>query len=345
MKERAERRRYASDRAGASGRAFARERLWAYTRARWKVFPTFILVAVAPTPVIWFGLSAIPEMRGFALGAYLAAVLGWLYHWAVIASGAASSTMGMEGEQWTDQELARLGPEWRIINHVTFRASGDIDHIAIGPDGVIVIETKWTSDTIKLDGRDRWLERAFDQASENATLVAKVLGWGARSDRPVSPLVVVWGPQVQPASDELFHDDRGVNAIAGRHLRRTLEDLGDTERLDAAERERIYEVIRSHVDRRDRHDAALRGPVRPPIEQVVTDWSLRTLVALVAYLVSAQSLRIGLPAFCGVQTATLVAAAMATQRETLRRFAWAWIVGSQAVTVLVAAYALTELLT
>jgi hypothetical protein len=336
MSARAERRRYGASRAGASGRAFARERLSAFVRSRWKVLLLMAgLLLVAYLPVVWFALAPISDVRGFALGAYTAAVIAYVCHFAVVASGAGLATMGELAETWTHQELARLPKPWRVVNHVIFR-QGDVDHIAIGPDGVIVVETKWTSDRVVLDGTDPWMSGALRQAQRNARDVAKVLGWGARKDdSPVSPLVVVWGPRVEPATDERHHDSgRGVNLIAGKHLRRTLDGLGDQTRLDDAERQRCYETIRGHVDRRDAHDERTNGPARAPwYEQMqrVAGW---LLVASVGFFVCAFGLRLPWPAVLGIQCVALIAGAAATKFTPERALGIAWLIGSQAVSLL-----------
>lgn len=333
---RAERRRYGADRAGASGRAFARERLSAFVRSRWKVLLLMAGLLLAFLPVVWFALAPISDVRGFALGAYTAAVIAYVCHFAIVASGAGLATMGEDAEIWTHQELARLPQSWRVVNHVTFR-QGDIDHIAIGPDGVIVIETKWTSDRVVLDGTDPWLTGALRQVQRNADDVAKVLGWGARKDdRPVSPLVVVWGPRVEPATDDLHHDSsRGVNLIAGKHLRRTLDELGDQVRLDDAELKRCYEKVRSHADRRDAHDEQTKGPTLSPwYEQMhrVSGW---LLVASAGFFGCALGLRLPWPAVLGIQCLALIAGVATSRFDPTRPFGIAWLVGSQAVSLLV----------
>lgn len=336
MSARAERRRYGADRAGASGRAFARERLSAFVRSRWKVLLLMAGLLLAFLPVVWLALAPISDVRGFALGAYTAAVIAYVCHFAVVASGAGLATMGEDAEIWTHQELARLPRSWRVVNHVTFR-QGDIDHIAIGPDGVIVIETKWTSDRVSLDGTDSWMAGALRQVQRNADDVAKVLGWGARkADRPVSPLVVVWGPRVEPASDDLHHDrTRGVNLIAGKHLRRALDELGDDIRLDDTERQRCYETIRSHVDRRDAHDERTKGPTRPPWYEQMQRVSGWLLVASAGFFVCALGLRLPWPVVLGVQGVALIAGLTALTDGRVRTYGIAWLLGSQAVSLLV----------
>jgi hypothetical protein len=49
---------------------------------------------------------------------------------------------GLEGEESTARELRRLRRHgWRVIHNLQF-AYGDVDHIAVGPGGVAVIEPK-----------------------------------------------------------------------------------------------------------------------------------------------------------------------------------------------------------
>lgn len=89
------------------------------------------------------------------------------------------------------------------MNHLTLK-QGDIDHVAIGPGGLMIIESKWTSSPMTLDGTDDWVGNLTRQARRNTDDVKRFIGWGAKADAPISPLHVIWGPQVQPASDE-FH--------------------------------------------------------------------------------------------------------------------------------------------
>ena len=51
--------------------------------------------------------------------------------------------MGAEGERKVGRKLARLGPQWRCLHSVEVGNNGsDIDHIVIGPPGVITLNTK-----------------------------------------------------------------------------------------------------------------------------------------------------------------------------------------------------------
>lgn len=331
---RAERRRYGTDRAGTSGRRFARQRLAAFVRSRWQVLALMLVVLLAFAPLLWLALDPVSAIRDFALGAYIAGVIAATYHWAVLASGAGLASMGEEAEIWTDQELTRLPSTWQVINHVVFR-QGDIDHVAIGPDGVIVVETKWTSSSVHLDGTDGWLGGALRQAERNADDVAMVLGWGAdRDSRPVHPFVVVWGPQVEPATVEPHRNRAGVSLIAGRHLRSVLEGFDGEVRLDEAEQQRCYHIIRDHVDRRDASDISLYGRVRAPWYQTLARTAEWLFLGFGGFFVSAEALKLPLAAFIVLQALALVAGVAAVRTERWRTHGMAWLIGTQAVTLL-----------
>ncbi len=50
---------------------------------------------------------------------------------------------GARGEEVVAGELSRLPGEWTIFNGVYLPTGKDVDHIAIGPQGIFIIETKY----------------------------------------------------------------------------------------------------------------------------------------------------------------------------------------------------------
>ena len=57
---------------------------------------------------------------------------------------------GARGEEITASELARLSGDWTVFNGLQLPDGGDIDHVAVGPQGVFVIETKHWSGEVAL---------------------------------------------------------------------------------------------------------------------------------------------------------------------------------------------------
>ena len=132
--------------------------------------------------------------REFALGIILTSGV-WGSIMVVIAwSGTVPRAMGAMGEEWTARELRRLKKRgWHLANGLLLRPKPDIDHVVIGPGGVLVVETKYSS-----DGWDRdtftndWIKRAIAQVEANRTDVARVMRPAAASQL-VKPVVVLWG--------------------------------------------------------------------------------------------------------------------------------------------------------
>ena len=87
---------------------------------------------------------------------------------------------GLDGEQLTADELRKLRRHgWRAVHNLHLQA-GDIDHVAVGPGGVVVIETKSSNaewDFLKRQGVvDRWARQAAESAFRTRHLVKQHAG-------------------------------------------------------------------------------------------------------------------------------------------------------------------------
>ena len=87
---------------------------------------------------------------------------------------------------------------WRLTNGLYLAGHGDIDHILVGPGGVFVIESKWTTNRCRIEFGEivGLLGRVpVAQASDGALKVERLLRHGPqRFDLTVKPVVVIWGP-------------------------------------------------------------------------------------------------------------------------------------------------------
>lgn len=103
---------------------------------------------------------------------------------------------GLEGEKRVAAELEKLPEPYYIINDITVKHKGQkaqIDHVVVGPNGVIAIETKHIAGTMYPQGTkwlvrrgyDRFINNPQNQAYFGANLLAKVL------DYPVQAMVVL----------------------------------------------------------------------------------------------------------------------------------------------------------
>jgi len=67
---------------------------------------------------------------------------------------------GARGEQQVGSTLQALEREgWPVLHDVVAPGHGNIDHVAVGPPGVFVIETKSHSGSIRCDGRQLYRGR------------------------------------------------------------------------------------------------------------------------------------------------------------------------------------------
>lgn len=84
--------------------------------------------------------------------------------------------MGETAEQWTASDLRLLDRRgWKVAHGVRLGRRGDIDHVALGPGGLLVVESKWRSE----GWNDRYVtevvERAVDQVRHGAKEVRLML--------------------------------------------------------------------------------------------------------------------------------------------------------------------------
>jgi hypothetical protein len=102
--------------------------------------------------------------------------MAWLV--VVTFSGSTAMTVGASAEEWTASELRRHH-RWRLVNGLSLKY--EIDHIAVGSGGVLVVETKWSAqpwDDADPISRSR-IEKAQRQVEQNllhVTLLPEAVG-------------------------------------------------------------------------------------------------------------------------------------------------------------------------
>jgi len=188
--DRRRRRALASEkRAGSWLHRRAVEQQYRFLRENPRVFLVAGGLYLAWLPLVWLQPGWI---RGFLLGASSATVV-WLVvllTWQM--SGVGHLQQGELAEQWTVQELRPLTQNegWHLVNHVLFRP-WDIDHVLVGPVGVVVVETK--------GGNSDWTERRHEPRIRDATRQARENAGDTRrfvrpdiGAAPVYPVVTLW---------------------------------------------------------------------------------------------------------------------------------------------------------
>ncbi|MFZ7088113.1 nuclease-related domain-containing protein [Curtobacterium sp. RRHDQ10] len=144
-----------------------------------------------------------------------------------IAPEAKSWYAGAVGERITARLLDSLGPDHVVLHSVPVSASGtDIDHLVIGPIGIVTINTKhhrdarvWVAgDTVLVNGRH---EPYVHAAASERRRVVRVLAGMTLPIAPVTSIVAV----VDAASVVVRSEPEGVSVIDARRLVRTLRRM------------------------------------------------------------------------------------------------------------------------
>jgi hypothetical protein len=155
--------------------------------------------------------------------------------------------IGAEGEVAVALRLAKLPAGWHVLHAIPVGDRGaDIDHVVIGPPGVVTINTKnhpeakvWVrGDTVKVNGHhQRYVRNSRHEAQRAASLLATRLD----QDVPVHAVIAIVGARdgfvvkEQPAGDT-------VSVVLHKRLTSHLRSLPVA--LDASEVERVYQAAR-----------------------------------------------------------------------------------------------------
>jgi hypothetical protein len=254
------RRALASDRrAGAYLRRRATEQQLEYLRSNWRLWLYLVALWLFVLANLWW--PVFDRYREFCIGAWTATVIwiGVLGVWQM--SGVGHLQLGRYAEQWTAQELRGLRKHgWLLINNAKLK-KWDIDHVLIGPAGVVVVETK--------GGRTEWsdprweqrLRQAAQQAARNAGDTRRLIRNITR-DAPVRSAVALW-----PSDKAERREFDGVEVVPGLELREWIESLPAGALSDRQITE-TWDRIAGTVEDRDRHDLDVEGP--PP--RSLEDW-------------------------------------------------------------------------
>ena len=132
---------------------------------------------------------------------------------------------GAEGERWTEKQLAPLEREgWHIVHDLEGRY-GNVDHMAVGPGGVFLLDSKnWFGVVTVTDGVATVTPRDNPDAAWTATGLARRMRGVSVGNKEalqslsgvrtwVQPVIVVWAPFDQQAVES-----DGVAYVAGEHI-------------------------------------------------------------------------------------------------------------------------------
>jgi hypothetical protein len=299
-----------------------------------------LVLAVLPLALLLPGWS-----RGFAAGVWLSSGAWLIVFTVVLATGTAPRMMGDQGEKFTASELRRLRRRgWRVINRVALKRGWDIDHVAIGRGGVLVIETKWSADpwTLDADADDR-VRRAVERTASHARNIHRMVPNHVASVAIV-PVVVLWGGN---NSDDLpLRVIDGVTVLRGTDLRLWLAARAENDALTTDQQDHVWDVLERTVRGRDAFDLDKDGaPQRTPGEWAFLVGAV-VLTACVGVLASAAAWNVtkSFPWFFTIESAFFLVGVATLRHRSLAVVGNAWIASVLVVSTLVATAAVASVL-
>lgn len=165
---------------------------------------------------------------------------------------------GAEGERLVAQTLADLHPCWQVLHDVRWpgRRFANIDHLAIGPGGVVVVDAKRWSGRVTLERavlRQNGYRRdgELDGVAEAAAAVAALVN--PHSATPVRGVLCLVDQSFSPTDTT-----SGVAVVGRPHLLAHLDALDAV--LDARQVSELTSFLRTHLDG---DPVPRRGSARP----------------------------------------------------------------------------------
>lgn len=332
-------RRFALGRGQRTGR-YARDLTAQRARTWASQFWWGLLALVAAPPALAVPCSVLflhGPLRYLVIGAVSASGLWLALLGCVVFSGAATTYVSVVAEQWTADTLRRLRRRgWRLINGFKLVDQADIDHVAVGPAGVLVVETKWSAEAWDLTQECGFgahaVDRAVAQVANAAKLVYGSLGNARRGLAPrdalVRPVVVLHsstGPASAPVAgwDQRRYEDWQVAVVHGSYLHQWLESL-DGHVLGRPDVERLWTALDDKVRR---YETRTGIAPRPTLAGLYFEWVIKPFAAsAVAFLAlcavgSEHSRLVDFLSWCGA----MFLGAAALRVKALRRLAVGWL--------------------
>jgi hypothetical protein len=149
---------------------------------------------------------------GSATVAVVAPVLfGWLIRRRRTEHRTATWAAGALGEELVAIELARLPNDFIVLNNMPLAGRGDVDHVVVGPGGVVVVETKYLAGQVVCLRPGKWLQtkrgstRAINdpavQVANAAARIRGILSGSGFQTLHVRPIVVFAHPRADLATE------------------------------------------------------------------------------------------------------------------------------------------------
>lgn len=341
----------AQARTGKYARSFATKRALEWSREFWwALLLVFILPSAVFVPVAVFSLRG--SLRPAVIGAAAATGLWLAVLSCVLFSGVAATLDSVVAEQWTADDLRRLRRRgWRLINGLKFVDQSDIDHVAIGPAGLLVVETKWSADGWDISAVKGFLaqrvQEAVAQVARDAKQIYGSLGEVRHGTPPRSalmrPVVVLHSAAAAVSGSgwtEYSYEDWRVIVVHASHFRRWLEALddgllGETEIMQLwntlDKKVRGYESRPGRAPRRTFARLVYEWLAKPCLGAAMALWAVKGVVAEDQLLLEFLS-------WCVAMLAAVAALRVKSIRHFAMGYATVWALYLLSAVVLVVAF-------
>jgi hypothetical protein len=263
---------------------------------------------------------------------------------AVVWTGAGTNFMGANGEAWTAGELRRLRCKgWHLVNGMKRDRWSDIDHILVGPGGVLVVETKWSADPWPLKGpQTGFMEGAIKKAANQVHTNRKVVAdWihEVAPDLPVRSVAVLWSASPQHGTHERTWRDQHTIILHGEHFRSWLKNELAGDGVDAEEVHRVWTELNRRVELQDNERAEEKVSIPPTLWNLITELVFKPLVGLIAavYAISLTRFVHNRPIDLIASVAAVAFGYVACRVPPLRRIAIGWMTVSSVYLIAVIA--------
>lgn len=273
------------ERVGRFSRGIAWDLITSFARRHWIILlAALFLPIVAFLPLFFLEHGA---ARWITVGA--AGISGpWIVAvMTILMSGAADPFIGLDAEASTADELRRLRRHgWKLANGIKIREKEDIDHLVVGPAGLLVVESKWS--------RHRWPLGDQSQSFMSARLsdaVAQVLRnrkdvstqfAKALDGTPLRAVCVIWSAE-DSSGDPPWIEFGDAVVVRGPALKSWLRSLAGGA-LDEPGIDRVWKEIEHQASVRDENDRKRSGPPRPTMARVVVESFLAPFLGAVLAL-------------------------------------------------------------
>jgi hypothetical protein len=237
-----------------------------------------------------FAMAALPlafELKGPLRAAVIAAaVVSGIWFdllLVVVVTGSGNQAMGAIGEVWTAQELRRLRRSgWMLVNRFMSERWGDVDHVLVGPGGVVVIETKWSGQSWQLDYQgNRHATGSLAKAANQAQQARKELAGWIQTIAPgieIISVAVLWSTEPSKGDGWTTWRDNHTVMVQGSHFRQWLRECLPSDGVTPEVVNSVWSELDRRVASQDQERSEPDGAVPLTFWALFLEWILKPLL-------------------------------------------------------------------